>query len=161
MKGIFLAMIFQIASLAYATECPLHKEHQEAGLVARGEKAMGFDQAKTTHHFLLNKDGGIIQVEANDPKDAESREAIRGHLSHIATLFSKGNFDIPILIHNRVPDGVSVMKELKQSIIYKYENIERGGKVILVSQNTDAVKAIHEFLRFQIKDHKTGDPLEL
>jgi hypothetical protein len=25
----------------------------------------------------------------------------------------------------------------------------------------DAVKAIHEFLQFQIKDHKTSDPIEV
>ena len=52
------------------------------------------------------------------------------------------------------------MKELKDEIAYKYDETESGGKVSLTSQNADAVEAIHEFLRFQIQDHKTGDPLK-
>ena len=31
----------------------------------RGDKVMGFDHLKTTHHFILASDGGVIQVEAN------------------------------------------------------------------------------------------------
>jgi hypothetical protein len=160
MKGIFLAAMLFAAAFAMAEECPMHKQHQDAGMVERGNHAMGFDQNKTTHHFLLKDDGGIIQVEANDPEDQESRNAIRGHLSHIAVLFSKGEFDIPMFIHDRMPAGVPVMKELKDAISYKYEEIDRGGKVILASQNEEAVEAIHEFLRFQIQDHKTGDALK-
>jgi len=159
MKGIFLIAIMLVACFVFGSECPMHKEHQDAGMTARGNKAMGFDQTKTTHHFLLKDNGGIIQVEANDPKDVESRDEIRGHLSHIAVLFSKGDFEIPMFIHDRTPDGVPVMKELKDEIAYKYEQTESGGKVSLTSQNADAVEAIHESLQFQIQDHKTGDPL--
>lgn len=160
MRIFILASLFFIASFVYATECPMHKEHQKEGMVARGNEAMGFDQMKTTHHFLLKDDGGVIQVEANDRNDLKNRDAIRSHLSHIAELFSEGNFDIPMFIHDRMPDGVPVMKELKKEISYKYEEMERGGRVILSSQNSDAISAIHDFLRFQIEDHKTGDPLK-
>lgn len=160
MKGIFVVMIMLVASFAIGSECPMHKEHANGGMIARGNEAMGFDQNKTTHHFLLKEDGGNIQVEANDLNDNDSRDAIRSHLSHIAILFSKGDFDIPMFIHDRVPPGVPVMKELKDAITYKYEDMDRGGKVILSSENTDAINAIHEFLRFQIEDHKTGDPIK-
>jgi hypothetical protein len=160
MKGILLIAIMLATSSVFASECPMHKEHQDTAMMERGNKAMGFDQDKTTHHFLLKDNGGIIQVETNDPKDVESRDEIRGHLSHIAILFSKGDFDIPMFIHDRVPDGVPVMKELKDEITYKYEEMESGGKVSLISKNRDAVKAIHDFLRFQIQDHKTGDALK-
>ncbi|MCA1628805.1 MAG: hypothetical protein LC785_12220 [Acidobacteria bacterium] len=54
---------------------------------ARGEKGMGFSQSATTHHFILTGDGGAIQVEAHDAKDAASRDGISGHLAHIARLF--------------------------------------------------------------------------
>ena len=160
MKGIFLVTMLLVGSFASATECPMHKEHQDAGMTARGNKAMGFDQNKTTHHFLMKDDGGIIQVQANDGQDQESREAIRGHLNHIAILFSQGDFDIPMFVHDRMPDGVPVMKELKNEITYKYEDMDRGGKVILTSENVKAIDAIHDFLRFQIEDHKTGDPIK-
>ncbi len=38
---------------------------------------------RTTHHFRIEPDGGIIQVETNDAADAESRQAIRTHLTEI------------------------------------------------------------------------------
>ena len=53
---------------------------------------MGFDHDKTTHHVGLLPDGGFIQVEANDAQDIASRDQIRMHLSHIATMFADGNF---------------------------------------------------------------------
>jgi hypothetical protein len=46
----------------------------------RGDQVMGFDHAKTTHHFRLMPDGGVIEVEANDPQDKLSRTQIRQHL---------------------------------------------------------------------------------
>ena len=160
MRSIFLAVMLLAGSFASATECPMHQDHQNAGMVARGNKAMGFDQEKTTHHFLMKDDGGIIQVEASVLKDFESRDTIRTHLSHIVNLFSQGNYEIPMFIHDRLPAGVPVMKELKDEITYKYETMERGGRVILSSQNPAAINAIHDFLQFQIEDHKTGDPIK-
>jgi hypothetical protein len=159
MIRIVLVSILFFTTYVFASDCPQHKDHQRDGVNERGDKAMGFSHEKTTHHFLLKENGGIIQVEVNNADDVESRSSIRSHLSHIAVMFSEGNFETPMFIHDREPAGVSVMKELKNSITYKYEESERGGKVIVSSNNSDAVKAIHDFLRFQIEDHKTGDPL--
>ena len=44
-----------------------HDQHH-ADVNKRGDEAMGFDHMKTTHHFLLRPDGGVIQVEANDSR---------------------------------------------------------------------------------------------
>ena len=65
-----------------------------------GDKHMGFDHLKTTHHFLLANDGGSIQFEANDLKDTESRDLIQRHLRHITIMFSEGNCEVPILGHS-------------------------------------------------------------
>jgi hypothetical protein len=134
-------------------------DHDMGGMNKRGDRVMGFDQMKTTHHFRLTQDGGSIEVSADDAKDEESRKQIRMHLSHIARMFSEGNFNAPMLIHDQTPPGVPVMQRLKAEITYKFEEIERGGRVRISSNNREAVAAIHEFLRFQIKEHKTGDPL--
>jgi hypothetical protein len=56
----------------------------------RGNEGMGFDQGKTTHHFLLNKDGGAIQVTANAGFDTASIAHIRMHLGHIRSAFKAG-----------------------------------------------------------------------
>jgi len=127
----------------------------------RGDHVMGFDHTKTTHHFLLQESGGSIQVTANSPEDVGSSEQIRMHLKHIAMMFADGNFNAPMLIHDQTPPGVPVMQELKSEIKYNYEQIDRGAAVRISTKNPTALKAIHEFLRFQIKEHKTGDSLNV
>ena len=136
-------------------------DHNMAEMNKRGDQGMGFSQEKTTHHFYLTKTGGIIQVEANDLKDTASRDQIREHLRHIAMMFSEGNFEIPVFVHDQVPPGVREMKQLKSALSFKYEEIGAGGRVIISSDNPQAVSAIQSFLRFQITEHKTGDPLEV
>ena len=135
-------------------------QHQQ-GVEKRGDQAMGFSHQMTTHHFLLTKDGGIIGVEADDPNDAASRDAIRQHLDHIATLFKQGDFDIPMFIHAQTPPGVSTMKRLKDEISYEALLTAKGAEVKIASENAEAVSAIHQFLQFQIKDHQTGDSTEV
>jgi len=127
----------------------------------RGDKHMGFDHLKTTHHFLLANDGGAIQVEANDAKDTESRDQIRGHLRHITMMFSEGNFEVPMLIHEKTPPGSEVMQKLKEEIKYEYKETDRGALIQISTANKQALQAIHKFLKFQIKEHMTGDPLEV
>jgi len=138
------------------TECPMHATHTQMN--ERGEKGMGFSQTATTHHFLLSAKGGVIQVEAKDSADAASRNQIRMHLTHIAKAFQSGDFDIPMFVHDTVPPGVPEMKRLQKSIQYSVEETPNGGRVVISSSNEEAVEAIQRFLRFQIEEHKTGDP---
>ena len=133
-----------------------HDEHSK-GVNERGDRVMGFDHEKTTHHFLLFKDGGAIEVTANSADDTESRDQIRKHLGHIARMFAEGNFKAPMLIHARTPPGVPVMRSLKAEIAYEYAETERGARVSIKTTNAEALAAVHDFLRFQIEDHKTGD----
>lgn len=140
------------------TECPMHASHTQMN--ERGEKGMGFSQAATTHHFLLNPNGGVIQVEAKDSADATNREQIRMHLGHIAKAFQSGDFEIPMFVHDTVPPGVPEMKQLRKEIHYSFEETPNGGRVVLTSANKEALEAIHRFLRFQIEEHKTGDPMD-
>lgn len=137
-----------------------HKGHLD-DVNARGERAMGFSQTATTHHFLLARDGGSIQVEANAPDDTANRDKIRAHLKHIADAFSAGNFRIPMLVHDQVPPGVVTMERLKEKITFAYEETGRGGRVRISTADPEALAAVHEFLRFQISDHQTGDTLEI
>jgi hypothetical protein len=53
------------------------------------------------------------------------------------------------------------MKQRKAAISYKYEQTERGGRVRISTSNAEALRAIQEFLRFQIQEHQTGDPSEV
>jgi hypothetical protein len=134
---------------------------QDQKMNERGDHVMGFDHTKTTHHFRLLADGGSIEVAANSPEDTESRDQIRMHLSHIAKMFADGDFKAPMLIHDQVPPGVPVMKKLRSDIQYKFEKTEQGARIRIATNNSEALRAIHDFLRFQITEHKTGDSLEV
>lgn len=141
------------------TECPMHASHTQMN--ERGEKGMSFSQTATTHHFLLNSNGGVIQVEAKDSADSTNRNQIRMHLGHIAKAFQSGDFDIPMFVHDTVPPGVPEMKRLQKNIHYSFEETPNGGRVVITSANKEALEAIHRFLRFQIEEHKTGDQMDV
>ena len=124
----------------------------------RGDHAMGFSHMKTAHHFGLNRTGGYISADTKDAKDTASRDAIVRHFHHIASAFAQGNFEMPMFVHERVPPGVPEMKRLATSITYSVEETPTGGRVLITTTNAEALAAVHRFLRFQIEDHRTGDP---
>lgn len=146
-------------------DCPMAasarsgKHSHGAGVAARGDRGMGFDHTRTTHHFRLSVGGGAIEVTANDPSDAESRDQIRMHLAHIEKMLAAGDFSIPMFVHDTVPPGVTTMKRLASAIRYRYKEFPLGGKVTIETSDVSARDAVHDFLRFQITDHETGDPM--
>lgn len=158
MRFTVLAAIL-LTGAAYAQQQPnsVGKSDPHCQMMRRGDQAMGFSAAKTRHHFRLAKDGGSIEVVANDPNDTQSQDEIRMHLSHIASMFAAGNFDTPMFIHDTTPPGVPTMTKLRGEIHYQYEETTAGGRVRIVTENTQALDAIHAFLLFQIVEHKTGD----
>ena len=161
MKATVILAFLVLASLVQAQQKMAQegsaKPHCE--MMQRGEKGMGFSQQTTTHHFLLLADGGALEIGANDPKDTSTRDQIRQHLSHVAKMFSDGNFEIPMFIHDKTPPGVPTMTELRDQIHYDFEPTDSGGRVRIHTSNARAVEAVHEFLQFQITEHQTGDPM--
>ena len=161
-RSILASLILGIATLVMVyAQRPTKDNMAHDQMNKRGDHVMGFDHTKTTHHFLLQESGGSIEVTANSSDDVESSEQIRMHLKHIATMFAEGNFNAPMLIHDQTPPGVPVMQQLKNEIKYNFEQIDRGAAVRISTKNPMALKAIHDFLRFQIKEHKTADSLEI
>jgi len=145
-------------------DCPMHAQHQASAQSdqhahALADQGMGFSQEKTTHHFVLAPDGGKIQVTASSASDRATVDQVRGHLSQIARSFKAGDFAIPMLVHGQTPDGVPTMQRLKSQISYAYEALPDGAVVVIRSHNPEAVAAVQQFLRFQIREHGTGDPL--
>jgi hypothetical protein len=144
----------------------MHDQHQgdndhATAVGSRGDHAMGFSHETTAHHFTLLPDGGIIEVDIKADHDDATRDQIRMHLTHIAAMFSNNDFEIPMFIHDRIPPGVPVMKEKHASITYIFQATERGGRVRITAHDPSALKAVHEFLAFQIQDHRTGDSAEV
>ena len=148
----FLCLL-SVVSLFQNPQAPTPQQ----GVAQRGDHVMGFSHEKTMHHFLLYPNGGEINVSANDAADKASIDQIRMHLGHIANMFASGNFHAPMLIHDTTPPGVPTMTRLKDSIKYEYFDTDRGARIRLSTDNSQAVDAIHAFLLFQIIDHQTGD----
>ncbi|MEO7135830.1 MAG: hypothetical protein ABI024_16605 [Vicinamibacterales bacterium] len=141
-----------------------HEEHlrqmeKNEQLKHRGGAAMGFDQDKTVHHFLLRKTGGAIEVSAKDPADRESIDQIRSHFRDIAASFGQGLFDKPVATHGEMPPGAEQMALDKQRIAYRYEERANGVALFIETAAPATLAAIHDFMRYQIVEHQTGDPL--
>jgi hypothetical protein len=66
LKRKLFAATLALGLVAYCQQAQDHADMHKAGVDQRGDHVMGFSRAKTTHHFLLYRDGGAIQVEAND-----------------------------------------------------------------------------------------------
>jgi hypothetical protein len=152
-----MTVLFVLALSFAPTPPPLPADEHHQAVAERGNHVMGFDHAKTTHRFRLTRTGGVIEAQANNADDTDSRDQIRAHFGHIARMFSEGDFDAPMLIHDRVPPGVPEMKKRRAAIRYEVEQTPRGGRIVITTKDSRARSAVHEFLRFQIRDHQTGD----
>ncbi len=145
-------------------DCPMHAQHVAAnGDAAHGAEVdhrhdtLGMSHGATRHSFRLFGDGGAIELRANDAGDTASIDAIRKHLQEVMGQFQKGDFSTPAFIHGTAPDGVADMKRLQSDIGYRFEPLETGGRIRITAKSADALSAVHDFLRFQVIEHRTGD----
>ena len=141
-----------------------HEEHlrqlqKGRELKDRGVITMGFDQDASVHHFLLQPGGGTIVVKSRDAGDEALVSQIRAHLREIAAAFGAGLFDKPVATHGELPPGAATMTERKQRITYRYVEHPNGAGVVIETADPETREAIHAFLRYQILEHRTGDPL--
>jgi hypothetical protein len=153
---VVLSLALASMSVAQQPSVPNQSTRQN-GVAERGDHVMGFSHDAATHHFRLLKDGGEILVTANDPNDKASVDEIRMHLNHIVGMFSNGNFDAPMLIHDTNPPGVATMTRLKAGIRYSVSEIPHGAMIRIQTSSSETTDAVHAFLLFQIVDHMTGD----
>ena len=131
--------------------CPMHEQHM---MEARHD-SFGFSHEATTHTFRSLDDGGAIELRANDASDAKSVDAIRSHLKDIAKAFAKNDFSTPKFVHEKAPDGVEAMQKLRNVIVYKYEEIPNGARVLITTKDAAALEAVHDFIKFQVTEHHT------
>jgi hypothetical protein len=153
------ALVLTLALIGFAgSSATSTQDHQhQSDLKERGKHFMGFDQDATTHHFIITDAGGHIEVTAKSAGDSKSTGEIRGHLTHIAQMFSAGDFSVPALVHDQKVPGVAGMKAAGSALTYTYEELPAGARINIAGSTPEAIRSVHEFLKFQIKDHGTGD----
>lgn len=138
-----------------------HQMTPEQMLKHRGALAMGFDQDRAVHHFLLRANGGEIVVTAKSRDDAEVIAQVRAHFQEIAASFGAGLFDKPLATHGEMPPGAETLASNKSQVTYRYDPLPAGARVIIETRDKNTLDAVHAFLRYQIAEHKTGDPLTI
>ncbi len=136
-------------------------QHGAAPPMSHAEMGMGFNQDSAQHHFRLYTDGGAIEVVAKDPADHTTRDEIRMHLRHLAGMFADGDFSTPMFVHEpeHVP-GTAVLTKRRRMIQYRYGDIPNGGRVDIATRDSAALAALHDFLKYQITAHHTGDSVK-
>jgi hypothetical protein len=110
------------------------------------------DQYTSTHIFQPLPDGGRVELQRDGP-DSAGAQQIRRHMQEIATAFAAGDFTLPGFVHAREVPGTSVMIARRDAITYTVEPLPRGAALRLRSTDSTVVRAIHEFLAFQRRDH--------
>jgi len=161
---LFAAVLLAPAATVSAQDhasCPMRAQvDHRAAVDHRHDAVSGVSHEAAVHHFLLTPDGGAIRLEATDAAPAADRDRIRRHLQTVARAFAAGDFAMPLQVHGRVPPGVKTLRKRRREITYAFSPTEKGGEVHLSTSDPTALSAIHAFLRFQIEDHGTGDPIE-
>lgn len=128
-----------------------------AGVDHRHDQTTGMAPDTSVHRFEITSRGGVIRLEAASVADEEGRDEARQHLEHVAQSFAAGDFSMPMFIHGQAPPGAAAMARLRDAIRYRYAPTDRGGQITIDTSNRQARRAIHDFLRFQIRDHRTED----
>jgi len=163
-RGLLAATAWMCLSAvrAMAQSPPAHGSHHPAtadtsfaGVQSRGKSAMGVDQYTSTHRFDALSDGGRIELQ-RDAHDSAGVAQIRRHLRAIARAFESGDFSTPAFVHMREVPGTAVMAAKRAAIAYQFRELPRGGEVRIVTADPDALRAIHEFIAFQRRDHHAG-----
>ena len=54
-----------------------------------------------------------------------------------------------------------MMQQRRNALSFRYADIPSGGHIRITSSDAQAVAGVHEFLRDQIREHATGDPLQM
>jgi hypothetical protein len=152
------------------TNCPMHAQHMAAqkqqtadGSAAHGHDVdarhdtFGMPHSASTHSFRLFPDGGAIELRATSADDDATVTMIRKHLEEITTEFVKGDFATPAFVHGKTPNGVREMAQLGDELSYRYESLPAGGRIRIQATSTAALAAVHDFLRFQVIEHRTND----
>ena len=124
-----------------------------ASLQKRGEMAMGVDQYTSSHKFEVTPDGGRISLQ-RDTDDSVGVSQIRAHMRLIQHAFQAGDFSTPSFVHERDMPGTRVMAAKRAAITYAYEDLPRGGAVVITTHDPEARAAIAEFLAAQRTDHR-------
>lgn len=148
-----IAALGLLALVAWALLAQRAPADRQAEVAARGAAVMPFDLERTTHIFEEQPDGGLQQVVADDPADAEQVALIRGHLKEEAAKFQRGDFGDPAAIHGEGMPGLAELRQGYSRIMVAYTELPDGAEIRYTTGDPALVAAIHAWFAAQLSDH--------
>jgi hypothetical protein len=127
--------------------------HQEM-IHDMAHKVMPFDISKTTHIFEMTETGGVQQVIAKDPKDAEQIRLIREHLRHEAMRFKNGDYSDPASLHGASMPGLKELAAGASKMSIEYSEIPSGGQITFTTHDIHLLTAVHRWFGAQLSEHR-------
>lgn len=128
-------------------------EQRQVEIRQRGSLVMPFDLDKTTHYFIQNDTGAVMEIKVKDPNDQEQVGLIREHLQKEANLFAQGDFGDPANLHGMDMPGLSVLSNSAGKFSVSYYEIKGGAKLEYISDDSEIITALHEWFMAQVMDH--------
>jgi hypothetical protein len=125
-----------------------HAQHGTAH--ERGHTA-GAGPHTAVQHFNVLDDGGTIALQSREDI-AEEVGHIREHLLQLALVLGNAESDAPARSHLACIPGASAMAARNDAITFVFRELPRGGEVRIITQDAQALQAIHEFLAYA-RDH--------
>lgn len=145
-----------LASLAAAGLLSCSAQNDEGRHLAAplpGSAVMSFDSGRVRHIFYKNSTGGVQIVVAQDPKDTEQVELIRGHLSKMSAEFAAGDFTDPASVHGRDMPGLASLSAGFPGIDFRYSELPGGAQISYRTAEASMVEALHEWFDAQAQAH--------
>ncbi len=102
--------------------------------------AKAFDS--TVERYLLDKEGGAIQIEAAQPGDRETRDQVRQQLQEEA--------------RTGVTSATLAMQQHRKEIQYRFEKTPQGGRIHITTKHREAFLAVQDFLRSRMSRPANG-----
>jgi len=133
-------------------------EHSDTAFDAMDHRhgdVVGADPSALAHRFVAVPGGGDV-ILARKADDSMAVDQIRAHLATIASSFRRGNFAIPGFVHGKSVSGTDVMSRKSDAISYGVDTLPGGGALRMRTDDADALRAIHAFIEFQTREHRTS-----
>jgi hypothetical protein len=147
--GIFLA-------LGATTTAPAQSASPERveEVAKRGAEVMPFDLKQTQHVFTKTETGGVQQVLARDPANANQIGLIRQHLAKISGEFARGDFSDPARIHGEDMPGLAELRNARpEKLRVEYRELPNGAEIDYASDDPALIAAIHRWFDAQLAEH--------
>jgi len=151
--GAALATLAVLGALWATGAFASQEETRQEVIAEKGARVMPFDLEETTHVFEKTHTGGVQEVVADDPNDAEQVALIREHLEEEAAAFRRGDLSDPSEIPGDQMPGLEDLEAGAKEMDIRYSELPDGAKIEYETSDPVLVAALHEWFDAQVSDH--------